>query len=826
MIKREDLLKIQKPARYLGDEKGIPKKDFKNSTVKFVLSYPDIYEIGMSNHGLKILYNLLNDIDYVCCERVFSPWYDMEELLRKNENDLFSLESKSSIIEFDVLGISIQYELLFSNFLQIIDLSNIAVYKEMRKEDDPLVVLGGPVITSNPLPFSDFADLFVIGEGEEVIVKIAQTIKDAKDNGLSRFEKIKILSQLDGVYSPHFPKDNVKRQIYTDFGNNNIFKNYIIPSIDIIQNKLVVEVMRGCPNKCRFCQAGVIYKPYREKQIDVIIDEIESGINATGVNEVTFSSLSTSDYSKLLDLIEFFNNNYQSKGISASLPSLKVESFDISLLESLSVTRKSGLTFAVETGTLEGQKALNKPVLLDTTLKIIREAVDKGWKLIKLYFMIGLPNIDNEVDSIIAFIDNIRHEFNHLMINVNVAVFTPKANTPFQYAEQIGLEESKEAFKTLEDYYRRGKVRIKKHDPYASHIEGVISRGDSEVGKAMYIAYKNGARFDGWHDKFNYSRYIEAFSEAQLDYKKYLSAKSFDEVLPWHFIETGLTDEYLQREFIKSSEKELTPSCKEICEKECTICKDNVKKIESDKKEISFKNKNKNKNDNNENQQSEEKRFYYYLEFNKKDAYQYIGHIDLLRLFEKFFRISKLPIYYTKGFNPHPKFQFSGALSVGILSSCEILAFYTVEDISPENIKELLTSVFPEGLSINKVRKVPLSSNISLLDHIFLSRYVVLFDNMYYNIISEKINKFKEQETYLFVYEKKNKQIEVDLKEYVSFNLKKDGDNVKVEIDFYHKKNAPKLITVVDDFFDLSCSIERVGIFAEKGDKLVPLYDI
>ena len=373
------LVEFEKPGRYIGNEIGIPNKNFLESQVRFVISYPDIYEIGMSNNGIKILYDIINRQNNASCERVFSPWLDFSNFLNEKQIPLFSLETKSPIKNFDFFGISIQYELLFSNFLNLLKLSQIDLRRTNRVESDPIVMIGGPAVT-NPRPYFPFADLIIIGEAEELIVELINQYTQLKNEGLSRNEIIQSLSSIDGVLSPEFSTNKVQRRIYKGFSEDLGPDTFLIPTIDIIQNKLVLEIMRGCPNKCLFCQEGVTYKPVREKNTATIMKSLERGIKATGANEVTLASLSSGDYTYINALLDYCNNYIHEKSVSIALPSLKVESFDIELLEKLSIIRKSGLTFAIETADYEDQLRINKVVSFEKIKSIINYAVKNGWK--------------------------------------------------------------------------------------------------------------------------------------------------------------------------------------------------------------------------------------------------------------------------------------------------------------------------------------------------------------------------------------------------------------------------------------------------------------
>ena len=559
----KNLINFQKPGRYIGSETGIPNKDFKNSFVKFAICYPDVYEVGMSNNGIKIIYDIINKVEYASCERVFAPWLDFEKFLRDNDLQLYSLESYTPIYQFDFLGFTIQYELLFTNILNVLSLSNIPILKEERDDNCPIVIAGGPV-TANPVPFYPFIDLFFIGESEDKLPIFLERYKTLKESGLKREDIIRELLAIDGFYSPKYSK-GVKRAVYTNFNNSSGPDIYLSPVIDVIQNKVVVEIMRGCPNKCRFCQAGVIYKPFREKSISNIFKNIEKGLKAIGTSEVTLSSLSSGDYSRIIELTDYFNHRYKEKKVSFSLPSIKVESFDCELLEKISSVRKSGLTFAIESGSIDGQKSINKPVLLDKVITIAEYASKNGWNLMKFYFMVGLPHIKDEKETIINFIETILKIDKKLNLNINIATFVPKPHTPYQNERQLPLAESMDILREIKEHFKKSRARVKYHNPHTSYIEGFVTRGDEEVGLAVYEVYKRGGRFDGWEECFNFELYKEIFEKSGITYEKYLAEKSPNSKFVWDCIDVGITKDYLVTENDKSKDSLLTDNCKDQC---------------------------------------------------------------------------------------------------------------------------------------------------------------------------------------------------------------------------------------------------------------------
>lgn len=782
------LTEIEKPGRYIGNEAGIPNKNFIGSEIRMAISYPDVYEVGMSNYGIKILYDVVNKLPFASCERVFSAWSDFEELLKKLNLPLFSLETKTPLNEFDVVGVSIQYELLFSNFLALLQSGKIPPKRADRNDNDPIVIIGGSA-SVNPVPYSPFIDLSCVGEGEEVLVNLLTKLRELKKEKRSRKEILKELAKIDGIYSPDFTTEPVKRQVYMGFVNDTGPDTVIIPNIDIVQNKLNVEIMRGCPNKCRFCQAGVIYKPFREKNTSTVMKSVEKGLKLSGVNEVTFTSLSSGDYSQILPLTAYFNDKYKSKKISVSLPSLKVESFDTGILDRISEVRKSGLTFAIESGSCDGQFSLNKRVDLEKIYQILDAAVAKGWRLVKFYFMIGLPDEGNDVENIEKFVDSVLARYKRLKINLNVATFVPKPHTPYQDVPQLPYEEAVSRIQALRDYYRKSRVAVKAHEPEISYIEGFISRGDEKVGLAVYEAFRRGARFDGWTEKFDFQRYVDIFNEAGITAKDYMNGGRSH---VWKMIDCLPSNAFLQKERELSLRHEESKLCNQGCDENCKICGNGISKrkaVDDYKYEKC-----------DETAKKTDERFRYFLEFTKSGLSRFLSHKDLMRHFETLFRIGDINLLMSEGFNPHPRFQFSSALSLGIESQCEILEFFTAEEYSTEELEKRLNGISLQSerknhadLQITRIRKCVNVKKISLFNNLAQTEYLLSYDKKFAEQINEDIKKFMHEKKIIFT----DERAEYDLKSFIS--LENTDSGVKL---FVNQLNPlPKIRVLVAQIF-------------------------
>lgn len=592
------LLKVEKPARYLGQEQNSVVKNQDDIEVRFGFAFPDIYEVGMSHLGLHILYNLLNDEDGVYCERVFAPWIDMEEQMRNNNIPLYTLETRTPINKLDFVGFTLQYEMSFTNIVNMLNLGGISPLAEDRSEDDPFIIAGGPCVY-NPEPLSDIIDLFVIGEGEELTLEILKIYKEWKKENSKKSDFLKKVSKLEGVYVPSFyevlynedntikemkPKDStvpkrVKKVIIKDLDKTYFPEKIIVPYIETVHDRIMLEIFRGCTRGCRFCQAGMIYRPIRERSVDNLVELAKKLVDATGHEEISLSSLSTSDYSKLEELMERLINEFKDKNIGLSLPSLRLDSFSLKLLEEIQKVRKSGLTFAPEAGSQRLRDVINKGIEEDDVISSVRDAFGLGWSGVKLYFMIGLPT--EEKEDLLGIKDlgyKVKDEFfklprekqkGNLKVTVSTSCFVPKAFTPFQWYPQNDVEEFYDKIHILKGEIRDRKVKYNYHDPKLSYLEAVFARGDRRLGKAIVKACEKGCKFDGWADQFMYDEWIEIFESLGIDPKFYATRKrEYDEILPWDFINVGVTKEFL----IKENEKSIMGEKTEDCRKSCTGC--------------------------------------------------------------------------------------------------------------------------------------------------------------------------------------------------------------------------------------------------------------
>ena len=747
----KDLIKIDNPSQYFPSEYIYGGKEYKNDMIKCAVCFPDLYEIGMANSAIKIIFDILNRYNDVFCDRVFSVKPDYENLLKEKEISLYTLKEHFLVNKLDFLGVAISYELSCTNLLQILNMSKISLRADKRKETDPLIILGGPAIT-NPLPFSPFSDFVHIGEAEDDFHELIEILKKYKN----RTERIKEIKKL-----PHFwykGKEKTTRAIDITFGTENedpIFKHYVVPSFNISQDHGTVEIMRGCPNNCRFCHAGQYYKPYRQRSIPVIEKLVKQCIQDFGYKEVTLSSLSSGDYPNLDLLIKKLNNTFKTSYISFSLPSLKVSSFSLNILEQISEVRKSGLTFAIETPLIEDQKSLNKNVPIENIINILNEAKARGWRSAKFYFMIGLPytDQDNEEKNITSYITEIYKE-TKMNLHVNIGTFIPKPHTAFQWAKQLNIIDAREKLKSIKNSLIRSipSIKVSYHEPLISYLEGLYSRGDEKLADVSEYIFNKGERLTAWDEYLNYQIWEEAIEK--FDLNNYKFNYSMEEKLPWSNITLNISNKYLKDENTKAEKKELTPICDNICTTKCGVC-NNKTKI----------NKTKNIVDNKTHStiiNPEEKYKQVVFVYEKKGRAIFNSHISVVRQFEMAFQRANVPVLFTKGFNPKPKLEFANPLAIGIVGENEVLLCEL-----PENFMDKYTSTeicsninnkLAEGYTVKNIHKVKENSTgkkISLATNILYSLYEIknikdeiLINHLNNESIKNKKNIFVKDDIY------------------------------------------------------------------------------
>lgn len=597
----EILLKIDKPARYIGGEVNSIMKDRERVDVRFAMCFPDVYEIGMSHLGIQIIYDMLNQFEDTWCERVYSPWMDLDEIMRKEHIPLFALESQEPVKNFDFLGITLQYEMCYTNILQVLDLSGIPIFSKERSWDDPIVIGGGPC-SYNPEPIAPFFDLFYMGEAETRYRELLDLYKEYRDAGKSRRDFLIEAGKLKGIYAPGFYEVTYKedgtiddfyptepglpteimKELETDLSNTYYPRKPVVPFIKVTQDRVVLEIQRGCIRGCRFCQAGQLYRPVRERSLEFLKEYALEMLKSTGHEEISLSSLSSSDFSKLPEFMDYLIEICKERHVNISLPSLRIDAFSLDVMSKVQDVKKSSLTFAPEAGTQRMRNVINKGLTEEVILNGAKLAFEGGWNKVKLYFMLGLPTETDEDARGIARLSNEIAKLYYetvpkekrngkVQITASTSFFIPKPFTPFQWAPMCTKEQFLDKAHTVKtavlEQLNKKSIKYNWHEADVSVLEGIFARGDRKIADVIYMAYKKGCIYDAWGEYYKHDVWVECFDACGLDMDFYTTReRSLDEKFPWDFISCGVTKNFLMREWQRALNEEVTPNCKMACQ--------------------------------------------------------------------------------------------------------------------------------------------------------------------------------------------------------------------------------------------------------------------
>lgn len=841
MIRLDHFLpQIMRPSRYAGNEINAIRKDLDQVSVKVLLAFPDVYEVGMSHVGFQILYHILNGREDLAAERVFAPWVDMEAELRHRGIPLFSLESRCPASSFDIIGFSLQYELSYTNVLAMLDLARIPLRWEQRTREHPLVIAGGPC-AFNPEPMAAFFDALVVGEGEEVISEIIEAYKQWRRAQADRAELLTMISAIPGVYVPARFSDSyhsdgslkaleplqpgyfrISKRVVHDLNDVDYPTRFIVPYTNIIHDRINIEIARGCSRGCRFCQAGMIYRPVRERsrtQVEMLAKNAQAN---TGWEELSLLSLSAGDYSEIEKLLLHLAATLPLRETALSFPSLRAETLNSALIDIVQQGRNTGFTIAPEAGTDRLRRVINKGLTESEIVETCRQVFAAGWKSIKLYFMVGLPTeTDEDLQAIVDLAERIWAQGRGMkqkpQATVSVSTFIPKPHTPFQWASMIEPEEITRRQQLLATRLRRNKFRFKWHDALVSFLEGVMSRGDRRLAEVIEDAFHLGCRFDGWSDQFKPELWEQAFQGRAIDPHRYLQARNREDLLPWDHIHCGVEKEYLWEEHMRACREDVTPDCRFGHCNQCGVCDFAslsprmtvpvlsehplvpTASIGSSSNAVKVR-----------------------LEFSKTGKARFLSHLETVRIFARAARRAKIPVRYTEGFHPQPKITFGPALPVGMESLVECVDIELANGITAEEVKDQLNAELPQGFRVMSGGEIPLKTS-AIADSIHEVSYRIrcneepVFGKYTFKEVEACIEGFLRCPTFPIPRIRKGSSITVDLRSAVKQVVFNEAREILFSVDASPGQSV-RAAEVVAALFELSerecakVSIAKIGM--------------
>lgn len=800
------LTRVSRPSRYLGGELGSICKADQGIDVHMALAFPDVYEVGMSHLGFPILYNILNSLEWAAAERVYAPWADMAQWLEENDQPLCSLESSRPLADFDIIGFTLQYELSYTNLLGMLQLSGLPLRREQRDESAPLIVVGGPC-AYNPEPLADFFDVALIGDGEEAIVELAETVRRAKQEGWTRSRLLDALATREGFYVPALFRvsyqqngsvakitplqkgyEKVRRRFLAELETAPFPTRPIIPFMQTVHNRVAMEIARGCTRGCRFCQAGYIYRPVRERSPEKIRELINAALENSGYEEISLLSLSTGDYSCIEPLLSTLMAEHADDRVAVSLPSLRVGSLTEGLMEEVKKVRKTGFTLAPEAGSERLRGVINKGISEADLLETTGNAYRLGWRLIKLYFMQGLPTeTDEDLQALIELAAKVKRSGKGTGgndVNVAVSTFVPKPHTPFQWEAQIGIGEIIRKQEMLRDGLRKKKLRFKYHEPELSFLEGVFARGDRRLSQVLEKAVELGCRFDGWREHFDFEKWSQAFIECGIDPGWYLRQRDKDEVLPWEHIDCGLPKEFFWQERNKAFAGDATSDCRSGECHACGVCDFEALRMQltdaahlpplPELEAVA--------------PAAAEELTRVRLKMTKRGRARMVGHLEYLTMFQRAVRRAGIPVRFSNGFHPTPKISYLEALPMGVASEAELVDLELTQTVQIGQLISDLNVQLPEGFKVIEGEIIPWKSP-SPSASIAATRYRVPLPQPMPVDLTERIITFLESDQVLVTRLKKGREVQLDLRPDVL-----ELSRVENELELELIKGSPLLV--------------------------------